>query len=204
MTGKARASSRSRPVPVEEMAVAKGERVYLRALVDADGAALVAAARASRALHRGWVNPPSTADEFARRMRHKAGDTRFCGMLVIRRSDDALLGVLNLSEIIRGPLQQAFLGYYVFAPYERQGYMREGLALLLDHAFRSLKLHRIEANIQPGNASSIALCGNSGFVREGFSARYLKLGGRWRDHERWAINADLWRAQRRAGPRAAE
>ncbi|MEP7083366.1 MAG: GNAT family protein [Betaproteobacteria bacterium] len=185
------------------MAMAKGERVYLRALADTDGAAFVAAARASRALHRGWVNPPVTSDAFARRMQRNASDTRFSGLLVIRRNDDAVLGVLNLSEIIRGPLQQAFLGYYAFAPHERQGYMREGLALLLDHAFRRLKLHRIEANIQPGNVSSIALCRASGFVREGFSARFLKLGGRWRDHERWAINADQWRAQRRAAPIAA-
>ena len=58
------------------------------------------------------------------------------------------------------------------------------------HAFRRLKLHRLEANIQPTNAPSIGLARACGFAREGYSPRYLKIGGRWRDHERWAILAD--------------
>ena len=86
--------------------------------------------------------------------------------------------------------------------------MTEGMELLLRRAFGDLRLHRIEANVQPGNASSIALVRRCGFVREGFSERYLKVGGRWRDHERWAINAEQWRRRgritqerRRARPR---
>ena len=59
----------------------------------------------------------------------------------------------------------------------------------LQHAFKSMKLHRLEANIQPGNAASIALVRSCGFSKEGYSPRYLKIGGRWRDHERWAILA---------------
>jgi ribosomal-protein-alanine N-acetyltransferase len=72
--------------------------------------------------------------------------------------------------------------------------MREGIELVLHDAFAVLRLHRIEANIQPGNHASIALARGAGFSREGFSPRYLKIGGRWRDHERWAILAEDWRA----------
>ena len=117
-------------------------------------------------------------------------------MLALRRDDDAFVGVLNLSEIIRGPLQQAFLGYYAFAPHAGNGYMREAMRLLLRLAFGPLKLHRVEANIQPANGPSLALARGAGFVREGFSPRYLKIGGRWCDHERWAINAEQWKALR--------
>src|SRR5438045_2761268 len=93
----------------------------------------------------------------------------------------------------RGARQSAYLGYAVGQPYARQGYMRDGLELVLRHAFVNLDLHRIEANIQPGNRASIALARGAGFRREGFSRRYLKIGGRWRDHERWAILAEEWR-----------
>jgi len=73
--------------------------------------------------------------------------------------------------------------------------MTEAIALMLRYAFADLRLHRIEANIQPGNVASIALVKRAGFVKEGFSRRYLKIGGRWRDHERWAILAEDWRAR---------
>jgi [ribosomal protein S5]-alanine N-acetyltransferase len=80
-------------------------------------------------------------------------------------------------------------------PFAGQGYMREGLELELRRAFLSPRLHRIEANIQPENHASIALARGAGFQREGFSPRYLKISGRWRDHERWAILAEDWRAR---------
>lgn len=171
-----------------------GPRTHLRELRERDAQAFIAAAHASRALHAGWVHPPATVEDFIARMKKRNEAANSVSTLLVRSSDRAIVGHFNLSEIIRGPLQQAFLGYYAFAPHEGAGYMREGMKLLLEHAFRTLKLHRIEANIQPGNERSIALARVSGLVREGFSERYLKIGGRWRDHERWAINADAWRA----------
>ncbi|HEV2436064.1 MAG TPA: GNAT family protein [Verrucomicrobiae bacterium] len=98
--------------------------------------------------------------------------------------------VINLGSIIRGLLQGAYVGYYAFAPHAGKGLMREGLQLVLKHAFQKLRLHRLEANIQPGNQLSLRLARRCGFAREGFSRRYLKDGGRWRDHERWAILAE--------------
>ena len=71
--------------------------------------------------------------------------------------------------------------------------MAEALQLAMRHAFRVLKLHRMEANIQPTNRPSIALVKRLGFRLEGYSRRYLKISGRWRDHERWAILREDWK-----------
>jgi ribosomal-protein-alanine N-acetyltransferase len=73
--------------------------------------------------------------------------------------------------------------------------MGEAIQLVLREAFLELRLHRLEANIQPGNQASLALAKSAGFKREGFSPRYLKISGRWRDHERWALLAEDWRGQ---------
>jgi ribosomal-protein-alanine N-acetyltransferase len=73
--------------------------------------------------------------------------------------------------------------------------MSEGIQLVLRHSFGALGLHRLEANIQPGNEPSIALARGAGFRLEGFSPRYLKIDGKWRDHERWAILAEEWVAR---------
>lgn len=91
--------------------------------------------------------------------------------------------------MVHGNFRSAYLGYYAFEGYAGRGLMRQGLSLAVARAFRHLRLHRLEANIQPGNAASIALVRACGFSQEGFSPRYLKIGGRWRDHERWAIVA---------------
>ena len=100
--------------------------------------------------------------------------------------------MVNVSEIVRAALQSAYLGYYAFRPHTGQGFMTEGLALVVRHAFRRLGLHRLEANIQPENLASRRLVRRLGFRKEGFSPRYLKIAGRWRDHERWAIVRETW------------
>jgi ribosomal-protein-alanine N-acetyltransferase len=107
--------------------------------------------------------------------------------------------VFNFSEIGRGVFESSYLGYYAFAPHAGQGYMSEGLNLVLALAFARLKLHRVEANVQPTNRPSVSLVRRAGFTREGFSRHYVKIAGRWRDHERWAMLAEDWRRLRRAG-----
>ncbi len=111
----------------------------------------------------------------------------------VRTSAGDLAGVINLSDIARGAFQSAYLGYFAFSPHERQGHMARGLVAVLREAFRTLRLHRVEANIQPGNVASRRLVRRLGFRREGYSRRYLKIAGRWRDHERWALTIEEWR-----------
>jgi ribosomal-protein-alanine N-acetyltransferase len=174
--------------------------VILRQPTAADRAGFIAMARASRRLHHPWVAPPTTAAAFDRYL--EAGRRPDAALLfVCLRDGGALAGVYNIGHIIRGPLESAFLGYYAAAAHAGQGYMRQGLELVLRHAFSRLKLHRLEANIQPENERSIALVARCGFRKEGLSPRYLKIGGRWRDHERWAILAEEWRGRRRSRAR---
>jgi ribosomal-protein-alanine N-acetyltransferase len=71
--------------------------------------------------------------------------------------------------------------------------MIQAVSLILKFAFEDLKIHRVEANVQPNNLPSIAVLKRCGFAKEGFSRRYLKIGGRWRDHERWAMIKEDWK-----------
>ena len=146
------------------------------------------AVRRSRDLHRGWVSPPADQGQFAQYVNGLRNGNREGFVIVAGREDIA--GVINVSEIVRGSFQSAYLGYYAFEPFAGRGFMREGLRLVISRCFRELRLHRLEANIQPDNARSIALVKSLGFGKEGLSPRYLKIGGRWRDHERWALLAD--------------
>jgi ribosomal-protein-alanine N-acetyltransferase len=176
-----------------------GARVYLRPPRTADAAAFLAATRASRRLHGAWTQPPHTRARYAaylRRFTAGGSAATHAGFLVFRREDDALVGVFNFSEIVRGAFRSTYLGYFGFAPHDGQGYMTEGMALALDIAFRRLRLHRVEVNIQPVNEPSLALAERIGLTREGYSRRYVKIGGRWRDHVRFAMLAEDWQKLR--------
>ena len=179
----------------ERAAVAVGPRVMLRLPRATDGPELTRANRASARLHRGLMRPPRSAPEFARYLARARQPNAVC-LLVCRRGDGAIGGVINISEIVRGAFQSAYLGYYAVARFAGQGLMTEALQLVLGYAFRWLRLHRVEANIQPGNTPSIRLVRRAGFRRDGYSPRYLKIAGRWRDHERWALLREAWRPAR--------
>lgn len=165
--------------------------------LDRESEFLAAVAR-SRRLLRPWVYPPSTSSAYRAWIARLTGPTHIGVIAVLRESGD-LIGVVNISEIVRGAFRSAYLGYYAFLPHAGQGYMTEALRLVLRQAFGELGLNRVEANIQPDNTPSRRLARRLGFRREGYSPCYLRVGGRWRDHERWALLADEFRRRR---PRA--
>jgi ribosomal-protein-alanine N-acetyltransferase len=151
------------------------------------------AMRRSVAFQRPWVYPPTTPAEYDRLLERQATD-EFAGFLLFLRTEDELVGMCNLSQIFRGNLKSAYVGFGAIKGYGGKGYMREGVGLVISRAFGELRLHRLEANIQPGNERSKRLVRSLGFTKEGYSERYLKIGGRWRDHERWAIRTETWRS----------
>lgn len=164
----------------------RGEHVFLRHMDGADEAAFLRAVRSSRKLHRPWSYLPETSEDFRDMLVRPLGES----YLICRNEDGALAGSASLGHIVFGNLRSAYLGYSALVPHQRRGFMKEGLELVLRHAFGTLGLHRVEVNVQPDNDRSIALAERLGFRREGYSPRYLKIGGRWRDHVRFAMLAD--------------
>ena len=164
-------------------------RIALRALALSDQRNFLTQVRASQTLHAAWVSPPATAALFRSYMERMALPHNH-PFAICETASQQIVGVVEVTNVVMGAFRSGYVGYYAFAGFERQGLMRAGLRGVVRHAFTQLKLHRLEANIQPGNAASIALVRSAGFTREGYSPRYLKIRGRWRDHERWAIVAD--------------
>ncbi len=164
----------------------RGERVHLRLLGPRDQDVFLEAVRRSQRLHRPWASPPDTPASYATYVKRSSAQRTFG---VFRNTDDALAGVVNLSQIFHGRFGNAYLGYHAFTPYAGKGYLREALGLVARYAFEDLGLHRIQANVQPGNSRSIELLRASGFRLEGASPSYLHIDGGWRDHQSWVLLA---------------
>ena len=141
----------------------------------------LAAVQSSRVLHRPWIDPPDTHERFAAYLKHI--DREDQAAYVIRHDGcGGLVGYVSVGNIVRRAFQSASLGYGAFDSHARRGLMTAGVKAVVDIAFGELGLlHRVEANIQPANAASIALVRRLGFGREGFSPGYLMVDGDWRD-----------------------
>ena len=146
----------------------------------------------SKQLHYPWVVHPELTEQECQNYISRCQNDDFEGLLIYHSDTNRIVGVVNISQIIYRAFQNAYLGYYVDVDFTGQGLMTEGLRLAINHAFYTLKLHRLEANIQPQNKRSIALVKRLGFCKEGFSQRYLKIDGEWRDHQRWALTIENW------------
>lgn len=181
--------------------LAEGPRVGIRHLTLHDGPEFTARARESKDLHHPWLFPPLTEEAYEAYVERLTDDPAKAGFLVCETGADtgaeagvgvggAIAGFININNIVRGSFQCGALGYGAFAHAAGRGLMREGLGLVVRHAFGPMRLHRLEINVQPGNAESIALARGAGFRLEGFSPAMLYIDGAWRDHERWALTAE--------------
>jgi ribosomal-protein-alanine N-acetyltransferase len=160
----------------------------------ADAGEFIAAAIDSAPLHGSFLSAPDTPARFTAFLNRAARDDQ-ASYLIRHTACGGLVGYVNINNIVRGALRSGYLGYAAFRSHARRGLMTAGLAAVVTDAFTSLGLHRLEANIQPDNEPSLSLVRRLGFQREGFSPRYLLIDGQWRDHERWAMVADDWRAR---------
>lgn len=170
----------------------RGKKVYLRKPTIDDYAEFAKLALESRKFHKNLVSPPVAPKGFVELL-NRNEDAANELFFICRIEDDSIAGAINLSQIFRRVFQNAYLGYYLFEKFTGQGLMNEAVGLILSYAFKTLKLHRIEANVQPDNLTSVKVLEKIGFSKEGYSRKFLKIGGSWRDHERWAIIVEDWR-----------
>ncbi|MEM1330241.1 MAG: GNAT family protein [Planctomycetota bacterium] len=182
-----------------------GARVHLRHPVPEDAPAFIALRERNLGFHAPWEPAPedlsgvtgstvqarTPADDFRRFLDDSSGDTNQ-RHLICDRATGEMVGQVSLGQIFRGPLCSAYMGYWADERHTRRGLMRDGVRLCIRRAFEQLGLHRVEANIIPRNTRSRQLARACGLRLEGFSPRYLRIAGRWEDHERWALTREAW------------
>ena len=197
------AEAKPKPILLDFPDQLETERLILRPPRPGDGAVANEAIRESHAELKRWMpwaNPlpaPEDTEEAYRRMAAQWITRESLPLIIFRKSDGLFVGGTGL--MCRDWDVPYFeIGYWMRTSLTGHGYMTEAVRLMLRYAFTALGLHRIEANVQPHNQDSLAVLQRVGFVKEGFSRRYLKIGGRWRDHERWTILVEDWRANRKA------
>ncbi len=96
--------------------------------------------------------------------------------------DEQIIGVVGISNIVRGAFQAAYLGYNMARDFQGKGYMSEALEEIVFFAFSGLNLHRLMANYRPDNLASARVLEKLGFVKEGLAKDYLMVNGQWADH----------------------
>ena len=139
--------------------------------------------------HKKWIKLPTGSEEFKRYLSRFDNEHAFF-FVIQDASSDSIVGFVSLTGIEREPYQRARLGYGVFEQYARMGYLSAGLRQVVDYAFGTLELHRLEADIQPGNVPSKRLAAGAGFACEGTSHGFIRINDEWMDHERWALTLD--------------
>jgi ribosomal-protein-alanine N-acetyltransferase len=169
----------------------QGEKVFLRYVTIDDFDEMLALNRESLEFYKGLINPPLDFESFKVYAERNLDEANEC-FVICQNVDNKIVGAINLSQIFRKAFQNCYLGYSLGVNYIGKGFMTEAVELVLQHAFENLKLHRVEANVQPHNLASIKVLQRCGFTKEGFSRKYLKIDDIWCDHERWAIIFEDW------------
>ncbi|MEU9399651.1 GNAT family protein [Streptomyces sp. NPDC048242] len=174
----------------------QGPQVSIRHVSRADYDDLRALNQQSAEMLRRWVGARELTVEAFEDFLGRLEQPTHEGFVICLRGSGDIVGSVNINNIVRANLHSGALGYVAYASTTGRGYMTEGVGLVMQHAFDQLKLHRLEANIQPDNTPSLNLVKRLGFQREGYSAAFQFINGEWRDHERWAIFAERERTHR--------
>ncbi|WP_432494353.1 GNAT family N-acetyltransferase [Kineococcus auxinigenes] len=155
--------------------------------------------RAVRAANASWLRPweatspdasppPPTFPQMVRGFSREARAGRMLPFVV--ELDGRLVGQITVSGVTWGSLRSAHVGYWIDQRVAGRGTIPVALAMVTDHCFRTLRLHRIEVNIRPENAASLRVAAKLGLRDEGLRERFLHIDGAWRDHRTFAVTAE--------------
>lgn len=129
---------------------------------------------------------PSSITEVSKSVLRQRRDWKhgasFVFMLALRDRPERLIGKIALNGVMRGAMHGAYLGYWMSDDQLGKGLITEGISAVLDFAFGSAGLHRIQAAIMPRNERSLRVIEKLAFRREGYAERYLQIAGKWEDH----------------------
>ncbi|HSO35661.1 MAG TPA: GNAT family protein [Labilithrix sp.] len=129
---------------------------------------------------------PSSITEVSKTVLRQRRDWKhgasFVFMVALRDRPERLIGKIALNGVMRGAMHGAYLGYWMAGEQQGKGLVTEGIAAVLDFAFGSAGLHRIQAAIMPRNERSLRVIEKLGFRREGYAERYLQIADKWEDH----------------------
>ncbi|MEQ3551785.1 GNAT family protein [Pseudonocardia nematodicida] len=140
--------------------------------------------------HGGWARRNSSAEWPGRWWLLRSSARRGQSLPFVITVDGAFGGHVMIGNVVREPLLSAYVGYWVDSGLAGRGVTTAAVALVLDHCFGPVRLHRVEATVRPENAASVAVLGKLGFRREGLLRRYLDVDGAWRDHYSFAVTAE--------------
>ena len=170
-------------------------RLILRFLDESDIPGLIDYYQRNRNFLEPWV--PKIGEEFftnefqlrrleyEKELRDSGAEYRY---RIFKKDDPQKnIGNVAVSQIIRGVLQSAFLGYSIDEKENGKGIATEAISKVIEVSFNELKLHRLEANIIPTNEASIRVVEKLNFIKEGYSRNYCKINDKWQDHLRFAI-----------------
>ena len=122
-----------------------------------------------------------------------AAGSAFAFAVLAADERDRLIGRVALANVVRGPWQNATLGYWIDQDAVGRGHASRAVRLALGYAFDHVGLHRVQPAIIPRNNASRRVAEKVGFRHEGRALRYLKINGVWEDHDIFALTAEDWR-----------
>ncbi|MBD1382195.1 GNAT family N-acetyltransferase [Metabacillus arenae] len=171
-----------------------GNNIFIQSQEESDAEAMLHLETKNRSFFQNYT--PIREDDFftlegqlERIKKNKEGSRQdqLYSFAIFLIETEELIGSISLTEVLRGPLQSCFIGYYLDKDHNGKGYMTEAVRLVVSYAFNELKLHRIEAGVMPHNLGSIRLLEKAGFHKEGIAKKNVKINGKWQDHQVLAI-----------------